>query len=486
MGWSLVIEDAVTGTYRVSSAAGGSPGNDDPANTLAPLVITELLTHTDLPLVDTIELHNPTASPVDLGGWFLTDNKDVPKKYRIPTGTTISAGGYLAIDQNQYDASGLDFNLSSLGDEVYLFSGNASSNLTGYVHGVPFGAAENGVSFGCYLNSVGTEDFVALSSLTLGTNNVRPRVGPVVISEIMFQPPLLGTNENYDAEFIELQNVVATNVPLYALDFPTNAWKLGNAVDYGFPTSLTLPVGGRLLVVGFDPQTNAAALAAFRAAYAVPTNCPVFGPWSGRLDNNGESIELKFPDQPELDGFVPYIMVEKVAYRPASPWPASAAGSGQSLQRATLLAFGNEPTNWFAASPSAGTLASPTSPDVDGDGMPDVWEMLNTTDPFVPDGASDPDGDGFVNHSEWMAGTNPHDAASYLRLTAQAAGAGTVSLQFTAVADRSYSVEVAPVPDAAIWFNVTNIVAATTNRTISFTQPANASQFYRLVTPANP
>src|SRR5690606_18171363 len=47
MGWSLVLEDAVAGTYRVSSEIGGSPGSADPANTIPPIVINELLTHTD-------------------------------------------------------------------------------------------------------------------------------------------------------------------------------------------------------------------------------------------------------------------------------------------------------------------------------------------------------------------------------------------------------------------------------------------------------
>ena len=109
------------------------------------------------------------------------------------------------------------------------------------------------------INSAGHEDFVAMTSLTLGTNNSRPLVGPVVISEIMYQPPLNGTNEDFDAEFIELQNVTATNVPLYATDFPPKTWRLNHAVDYRFPTNVVLPPDGRVLVVGFDPATNTLA-----------------------------------------------------------------------------------------------------------------------------------------------------------------------------------------------------------------------------------
>ncbi|MGC3959938.1 MAG: lamin tail domain-containing protein [Verrucomicrobiota bacterium] len=428
MGWSLVLDDPVSGRYRVSSAVGGSPGAVDPAYAIPPIVINELLTHTDLPQVDTIELRNPTAVAVNVGGWFLSDDKDVPKKFRIPNNTIISAGGYLVFNQTQYDTQGLDFNLNSLGDEVYLFSGDAGSNLTGYVHEAPFGAAANGVSFGRYVNSVGSEDFVALSALTFNATNARPLVGPVVITEIMFQPAPVGTNENYADEFIELQNVAATNVPLYASLFPTNTWRLGNAVSFNFPTNVTLPVGGRLVVVGFDPKTNAATLAAFRATYSLTTNTPIYGPWAGRLDNSGEAIELKFPDAPELDGFVPYIMGEKVSYRSVAPWPEGAAGTGQSLQRGTLLAYANDPVNWYAGPANAGGLGAQTSDDVDGDGMPDLWEMWNGLAVYSPDATGDPDGDGFTNQAEWLAGTDPLSAASYLKLSAISTGSGTVTL----------------------------------------------------------
>jgi len=308
----------------------------------------------------------------------------------------------------------------------------------------------------------------------------------VVISEIMFQPLPNGTNENYAAEFIELQNVMATNVPLYALDFPTNTWRLGNAVDFYFPTNVVLPPDGRLLVVSFDPHTNLAPLVVFRSTYGIATNIPVYGPWSGRLDNAGESIELKFPDQPEVDGSVPYVMVEKVACRPTSPWPTDAAGTGQSLQRAVLLAYANDPVNWFAATATPGTLAAQTSADVDADGVPDTWEMLHGSDPFVPDGDLDVDGDGFTVLAEWLAGTNPQDADSFLKFDGVVLGAGAVTLQFTAVSNRTYTILSAPTPDAAIWFKVADVPPASTNHIFSLDQPATDSSFYRIVTPARP
>jgi hypothetical protein len=483
LGWSLVLDDSVLVTYRASTVSGGSPGFGDSPVTTPPIVISELLTHTDPPQLDTIELHNPTASAANVGGWFLTDDPAVPKKYRIPNGTIVSAGGYVKFDETKFNTGNAPFALSSLGDDAYLFAADAATNLTGYGHGATFGASENGVTFGRYLNSLGAEDFVAMSWPTLGTNNARPLIGPLLITEIMFQPPPLGASENYDAEFIELQNVAATNVSLQAADFPQNTWRLGNAVDYQFPVNVSLPPDGRLLVVGFDPATNAVALANFRAAYGSLEGVRLFGPWSGRLNNAGESVELKFPDQPELDGTVPYIMVEKVSYRPVLPWPESAAGTGASLQRAALLAYANDPANWQVASPTPGELSSQTSQDVDGDGVPDTWEMGHGTDPLVADSAADPDADGYNNLQEWQAGTDPQNPASFLRFENIEAGAGTVTLRFQAKADRSYTLLGAATPDPVLWLQIQDIPSASTNRVVEIQQPVTETRFYRLAVP---
>src|SRR5205807_9133219 len=142
-------------------------------------------------------------------------------------------------------------------------------------------------------------------------------------------------------EFVELFNMTSNSVPLYDPAAATNHWKLSNAIDYAFPASVSLPAGGFLLVVGFDPATNAAALANFRMKYGVAANVPIYGPYSGHLNNSGETVELYKPDPPQSAphpdaGFVPYILVESVTYSNASPWPAGADGTGMSLQRRFL------------------------------------------------------------------------------------------------------------------------------------------------------
>ena len=382
-GFSLVLanENAASSAWgtraawRPSAEQGGSPGQADP--TPAPLptvVINEALTHTDLPQLDSIELYNPTATAADVGGWFLTDDLNTPRKFRIPNGRSIPVGGYLVFDETDFNPQppgANSFSLSSLGDEVYLFSADQSGKLKWYLHGFDFGPAENGISFGRHVISTGADHFVAQMANSLGSANAGPRVGPVVISEIMYHPPdlLSGTNlvDNTDDEFIELHNITDRPAPLFHTNYQTNSWRLRDAVDYRFPTNITVPPHGFLLVVGFDPATNAATLAAFRSRNGVAASAPIFGPFQGKLDNSEESVELARPDAPQLPpsqnaGFVPYILVDKVKYSDALPWPIGADGAGPSLQRVDSTSYGNDPANWVSASKTPGAAHAGGTP----------------------------------------------------------------------------------------------------------------------------
>ena len=70
---------------------------------LTSAVINEVLSHTDPPLEDAIELANPTAAPLNIGGWYLSDSQGELKKFRIPDNTVIPAGGFTVFYQYQFD-----------------------------------------------------------------------------------------------------------------------------------------------------------------------------------------------------------------------------------------------------------------------------------------------------------------------------------------------------------------------------------------------
>jgi hypothetical protein len=365
-GFSLVVVDENAEPDAWSSrsqwrAGFAAPSFDEPPlPAVPPVLINELLSASVPPQTDTIELYNPNATPVDIGGWYITDDFGtgqpfvVPlNTFVIPQNTVIPPGGFVTFTEADFrpGGGGTGFAFRSDSDEAGLFSADAGGNLTGYAHGFSFGAAEAGVSFGRHVTSAGGEHFVAQAAQTFGAANAGPKVGPVVISEIMYRPPDAATGDNSADEFIELLNVAGAPVALYDPTTPTNTWKLTEGVDFVFPMNVTLAAGEFALVVNFNP-TDAAALAAFRAKYGVAGSVQIFGPYGGQLDNSGERVELKKP-RPPVDGIVSYPLVDEVDYRDSAPWPAGADGFGLSLQRIDAAAYGNDPVNWRAGIPTA-------------------------------------------------------------------------------------------------------------------------------------
>jgi T5SS/PEP-CTERM-associated repeat protein len=77
-----------------------------------------------------------------------------------------------------------------------------------------------------------------------------------------------------------------------------------------------------------------------------------------------------------------------------------------------------------------------------GDGIPNSWKLQYGFDPFDPTVASaDPDHDGMNNLQEYLAGTNPTNAASRLAITSLALTNGNVRVNWSAVGGKSYVVQ---------------------------------------------
>jgi hypothetical protein len=93
LGFSLVISNELAEPdlwshregWRPNGQLNGAPGQLDPAAPVFPeIVVNEVLANTALPQVDAIELFNPTANPVNLSGWFLSDDFNVPRNIDSP------------------------------------------------------------------------------------------------------------------------------------------------------------------------------------------------------------------------------------------------------------------------------------------------------------------------------------------------------------------------------------------------------------------
>jgi hypothetical protein len=128
--------------------------------------------------------------------------------------------------------------------------------------------------------------------------------------------------------------------------------------------------------------------------------------------------------------------------------------------------------------------------DSDRDGLPDSWEIAHGLNPTnSADANLDSDGDQMTNAQEYIAGTDPRDPQSYLRLEAAApAGAGAV-LAFVAVSNRTYSVLFRTNVNTGTWLRLADIAPSVpTNRNMRITNSSNpdATRVYRLVVPRLP
>ncbi|HRZ35419.1 MAG TPA: lamin tail domain-containing protein [Candidatus Paceibacterota bacterium] len=487
-GFSLAIaDDTVEWTrwndresWRPNGILDGTPGLvDPPLPTLPPVVINEVLTHSTGPQEDAIELHNPTDAPIDVGGWFLTDTFSAPEKYRLPSPTIIPALGFAVFTETHFNPTPgqpPSFALGADGDDVWIFSADEAGRLTGYVQGFDFEATASGVSLGRHTNSVGDVDYPPLASVTLGDPNAAPRAGPVVISEIMYHPAATGI-ANQPASFIELANISTTNVPLSDPAMPDSPWRLRNGVAFAFPPGAALPSGRRLLVVGFDPVADAEARASFISLYAIPPDVPLHGPWQGRLANDEDTIELAQPAVAQGQD-TPYALVDKVHYLDLAPWPTGADGSGASLQRRTLASYGNEPTNWFASTPTAGAVNQPNALPIVRLTAPSQSAVLHwPADVLLSASAEDSDGRivrvDFFNHDQKLAQltevpytfvwTNPPPGTHLLRAVAvdDRLGATTSdATEVTVIAPPPVVRMVAPADGAVLLAGSTITVAA--------------------------
>ncbi|MBN1422437.1 MAG: lamin tail domain-containing protein [Planctomycetes bacterium] len=125
--------------------------------------------------------------------------------------------------------------------------------------------------------------------------------GDIVINEIHYE-----SRENWlREEFIELHNAGGQERDL-------SGWFFSNGIEYEIPQSTRLAPGG-YLVIAQDPPALEAGLG-FGGA---------LGPWTGRLDNDGDRVVLR-----NAAGGIE----DEVEYALQFPWPLASAGDGNSME----------------------------------------------------------------------------------------------------------------------------------------------------------
>jgi len=382
LGFSLTIRDPNSADpndwdsragWRTSARAGGSPGFDDSGidPERGTVVINEVMAHSHDYAPDWIELYNTTNDFIEIGGWFLSDNDPNFMKYEIAEGTILDPCGYFVLYEDPNFGVLTDpgthepFALSENGETVYLHVG-CDGELGGFMDQEDFGASETGVSFGRYVTSTGDDKFTAMDHNTPGEKNSYPKIGPVVITELMYHPsdPCSGDPPEYDDddfEYIELYNITASPVTLQQWDNELGIyvpWQIGG-VSFTFPPATTIAAHA-YMIVARNPT-------GFTHRYGpLPPSVQLHGP-CGKMQNDGESIQVVKPGDQNLDtpefGDYHLIRVDRVEYSDGShpsdgaaedPWPTLADGAGYSLTRTWPELYGNDPNNWTAQPPSLG------------------------------------------------------------------------------------------------------------------------------------
>jgi hypothetical protein len=137
--------------------------------------------------------------------------------------------------------------------------------------------------------------------------------GDVLLSEIMYHPvenPAFDANGDpvFDLtddvhEYIEIKNTGASSVSLAG-------WRIAGGVDYTFPAGATISAGQHLVVA----KNPARIVSVYGLNAAV-----VFGPWTGKLKNGGDTMRIEDAGNSVVDG---------VSYSATSPWAISADALG--------------------------------------------------------------------------------------------------------------------------------------------------------------
>lgn len=327
----------------------------------SPVIINEVLAHSNDEAPDWIELHNRSGSPVDIGGWLLSDREDDLRKFQIPEGTVVEPLGYIVFYETTDFGNPLSpgalaaFALSENGETIFLYSGD-DPEFPDILFQETLGASETDWSLGRHPTSDSGYRFPIMSRPTPGAANAYPLVGPIVINEILYDPA-----EDPDAEYVELLNISEALVTLYD---PVSRlpWRFINdsGVELRFSANdpVTLGPGEYLLVA-----RRADALSS-----VVPENVRVLEWRSGKLGNRHDTLLLVKPGDEDEEGTRYWIEVDRVDYSDGrqgqdfpnndnvDPWPLLQEGADLSLNRILPSRYGNDPNQWRAAAPTPGAV----------------------------------------------------------------------------------------------------------------------------------
>jgi len=174
-----------------------------------------------------------------------------------------------------------------------------------------------------------TATLTALLCLASGT-----LAGQFALTEVMYNPP------PGMPEWVEIVNLTSNRVD-------AANWRLTEGVQYTFPDFNAGAPAAHIINEYERIVVSSANEADTRAAYpGIPLNVRVFGPWTGSLNNAGETVTLV-----DFAGAVQTTLT----YGDGGLWPRAADGAGQALEIINKNRTVDDWRNWRAGSKRLGT-----------------------------------------------------------------------------------------------------------------------------------
>lgn len=325
------------------------------------LVINEFMTRNESTIEDPnepgkfedwLEIHNYGDTPIDLGGFYLTDDLDDPTQSRIPAGypelTTVPGNGYLLIWADSDPEQGplhLDLRLNGKGGEdIGLFAQDDTGLVL--IDGLSFSRLDRDQSQGRLPDGSNHWETFELDGDNPPTPGQSNSTGApdhmVIINEIMYHP--LGEDDR--DEWVELYNRGKQVVNL-------QGWRFTKGISYVFEEVVLGPEGYLIVAAQVDR---------FLALHP-DVAAPVVGGWEGKLSNKGETIKLVNAHNTRVDTV--YYHDEGVwAERLLGPldhthrgwvWHNGHDGEGESLELINPELSGENGQNWGASLTGKGT-----------------------------------------------------------------------------------------------------------------------------------
>jgi len=158
----------------------------------------------------------------------------------------------------------------------------------------------------------------------------------VVFSELMYHPVAPDAASEQAQEWIELHNQMAVDIEM-------SGWSFTGGVDFTFPPGTVLQAGARLVVAA-----NPAALQAATGFVGA------LGPWTGRLDNDGETVVLRNKDRRTMDS---------ISYGTDGAWPSGPDGGGTALAKRRAHTDSGDARSWRESLKAGGTPGTENFPE---------------------------------------------------------------------------------------------------------------------------